>query len=262
MKKEGMVIISLDTELHYGVINTRSRYRQELLTKRTSLGEPISFLVDLFEQYEIPVTWAIVGLIFKEHPTIVSKIMSSKVVHEVASHSYSHIDYSCANEEEVDSDLYKCKQHASAWGIDLQSFIFPQDRIAYLEKVKLHGFKIYRGKNEGALSYKKGNPIARVKNRAIPKSVQIRRDQNGLICLPSSMKLTDFRFPYFLFSRARKGIDNVVNNGGILHLYFHPWNLVINPTFKEVLNELGPYLYNKMDSGQVTIKKMADFLQE
>lgn len=62
--KMSKFIISLDFELHWGVFDTLGRkYDKNILGAR----ESIRGMLELFDKYEISVTWAIVGLLFNKN---------------------------------------------------------------------------------------------------------------------------------------------------------------------------------------------------
>jgi peptidoglycan/xylan/chitin deacetylase (PgdA/CDA1 family) len=57
----------------------------------------IDALLNLFEQFKIPATGAIVGRLFSEHPEILASIRESPAEHEIGYHSFSHIRFSEAS---------------------------------------------------------------------------------------------------------------------------------------------------------------------
>ncbi len=127
---KGAFVISLDTELAWGRIgNPDLRYFMEQF-KHTR--EAVDRLLALFDQYQMPVTWAVLGRLLKKSVTasdhflddisyyypslsnekvyeneklhsaehsylfyneVVEKIKSAKVKHEIGTHTYNHVEF-------------------------------------------------------------------------------------------------------------------------------------------------------------------------
>jgi len=62
-------------------------------------------LLDLFEKYDTHATFFTLGYIAEEHPELIEEIVSKG--HEIASHSYSHLDIRKITKEEFEDDLKK-----------------------------------------------------------------------------------------------------------------------------------------------------------
>ncbi len=60
-------------------------------------------LLDLFEKYNTSATFFTLGYIAEVHPELIEKIVSKG--HEIASHSYTHLDIRNANKTEFENDL-------------------------------------------------------------------------------------------------------------------------------------------------------------
>jgi len=67
--------------------------------------ETTETLLKLFEKYNVTATFFTLGYIADVHPELVEKIVSNG--HEIASHSYSHIDLRKKSKTEIESDLKK-----------------------------------------------------------------------------------------------------------------------------------------------------------
>ena len=155
---KGTFVFSLDTEIAWGWIGEKDSEDFYPLFERTR--EAIFRLIELFEKYDIPVTWAIVGRLIenpnnrkepintfyknlKENdlysdkrrnkngnsylyfPELVSIIKKSKVKHEIGSHSYSHITFG-----PLKRPIYATKEVAR------------KDFLAAKETMKEHGEEI------------------------------------------------------------------------------------------------------------------------
>ena len=62
-------------------------------------------LLDLFSKYNVTATFCTLGYIADKHPELLEKIVS--LGHEIASHSYSHLDARKISEQEFESDIKK-----------------------------------------------------------------------------------------------------------------------------------------------------------
>jgi len=166
--KNGIMIISLDFELHWGVfesVSNNSPYMNNLLQTPIVIDQ----MLDLFDKKRIPVTWAIVGFLFGESrdmiknfepeikpcynksifnpylistgkdenddpihfaPSLIKKIMSFPY-HELATHTFSH--FQCRSEaatiESFLADLDSSIKIADQYGIKYKSIVFPRNQL-------------------------------------------------------------------------------------------------------------------------------------
>lgn len=79
-------------------------------------------------------------------PDIIRVILRAKVRHEIACHTFSHLDLSegICPQEVADADLSLCQQIACEWGLPLRSLVFPADRLGNLTVLQRHGIRAYR----------------------------------------------------------------------------------------------------------------------
>jgi peptidoglycan/xylan/chitin deacetylase (PgdA/CDA1 family) len=164
----GALVISLDFELHWGVrdrILLDDAERAMLLQARDGIPR----ILDLFEEYSVHATWAVVGLLFarsseeaeafRPHkephyrdarlnpyrekigkgedddpfhfaPSLIDRIAKRRG-QEIASHSFSH--YYCLEpgqtEEEFEADLKSAIAIAANAGYTLRSYVFPRNQV-------------------------------------------------------------------------------------------------------------------------------------
>ena len=92
--------MSVDLEDYYCDLpfDTWNNY-EERITQNTKL------ILSLFDQYNITATFFTVGYIAERHPELIEKIVSKG--HEIASHSYAHIDLRKVTLEKFEEDLLK-----------------------------------------------------------------------------------------------------------------------------------------------------------
>ena len=168
-EKKGVLIISLDFELYWGVRDRLAleAYKENLLGARTVIPR----LLELFAEYEISTTWATVGFLFFEtrdelvqalpanrpryrntnlspyqdidrigaceaedpfhYAASLVKTIARYPRQEIASHTFSH--YYCFDEgqnlECFKADLRAAEAAADKYGLTLKSLIFPRNQV-------------------------------------------------------------------------------------------------------------------------------------
>jgi len=250
------VTISADFELAWAwrydkrVSNPLEYAQRRAQRARRSFPE----LLVLFDCYEIPVTWAVVGHLFLERcerqngrphpeilrppyfenehwrytdgdwfdadpcsdyqhapdwyaPDLIRAILSAKVEHELACHTFSHIDCSDAHcpPEVMDSELAECKRVAEAWGIAFKSFVFPGNLVGNRASLKRYGFAAYRWHSGYELD--------------VP-----RQDKLGLWQIPGGVcweKPEGWPVDAWIGALWRC-VDRALETRTVLHFWFHP----------------------------------------
>jgi len=169
-RERGVLVISLDFELHWGVFDHLSveDYRTNLLGARTSIPR----MLELFEEFEVHATWATVGLLFfgtrddligglpAERPRYADARLSAYSLvdelgpderadpfhfardlvvrirdtpnQEVATHTFSH--YYCLEPGQTiadfRADLVAAQRVARTLGIEISSIVFPRNQCS------------------------------------------------------------------------------------------------------------------------------------
>lgn len=293
-------IISLDTELLWGVIHTDADYSR--LTRDTSAGRGvIDTLLSLFKLYNIPATWAIVGHLFLDRckkeegiphrnmprfkedwyssdpctdihkaplyygKDIVEKILSSLVKHEIGYHSFSHVIFSECSREVAQAEIEEGVKLAKEMGISLKSFVFPQDKVGHLDVLKENGFVAYRGIRAKHIGSDR-NLLLRKFGGAVDKLIALPVEpkwKDGIWEIPASMIFLDPLFPFSLVDRAKRGISRAIKEDKVFHMYLHPENLLYQPSLGKYLDELLAFVARKRDEGKLhaaTMGELASYL--
>jgi len=180
-------------------------------------------------------------------PDLVELILLSKVNHEIASHTFSHIDFSDENcpAAVADDEMKGTAEAALKFGIDLKSMVFPGGTWGNIGILRKHGIKIYRKNIKFDLAY----PF---------------RDEWGLLVSPSSARIGQNEYGWdeqYHIRRIKKYIEKVQETGTIAHFWFHPsldqWTLTnIFPKILEIIAK-------KRDSNSVwigTMSEIADYI--
>lgn len=226
MSSSKSVVLSLDAELNWGFHD-----HDHMPTERVQQArESWLYLLDLFEDNEIPATWAVVGHLFldncdgihSDHPVseewfsrdpggeyepgsgwfgqdLIDVIRDSNVNHDIGSHSFSHIEF---GKEQTTKEVAKAElQHsldaAEKYGTDLKSFVFPRNNIGHRELLRDYGFLCYRGNSPER--WYDGKPIRQIGKLVTfafgvtsPPIVEPETDEFGLVNIPASMYLFTF----------------------------------------------------------------------
>ncbi|WP_255149584.1 polysaccharide deacetylase family protein [Halorarius halobius] len=258
----GSVVISVDAELGWGFHDLAKPPE-----RRVESGRPgWRALLDLFDEFDVPATWAYVGHLLLEdcdgqhgdYPSgwftrergewsdrpdlrfgreLVKAVRAADADHELGCHTFSHVEFGDASTELARAEVEASVALANAEDIDLASFVFPRNNVGHLDVLAEWGFTCYRGET----------PVARTDSRLrrllqatvgdwTPPLVEPRLDSYGMVNVPASLYLFSFEGrarslvePVFgdpVVRQACRGIDAAADGDGVLHLWLHPNNLV------------------------------------
>jgi peptidoglycan/xylan/chitin deacetylase (PgdA/CDA1 family) len=179
-------------------------------------------------------------------PDLIQMIIDSKVNHEIATHTFSHIDFSYKNcpAGVAEDELKACKMAAEPYDITLNSMVFPGGTWGNIEVLKAHGIQIYRKNVEHDLAY----PW---------------RDEYGILVTNSSEAMEynpayGWSDKYFL-KRLKKYIDKAIKTNTIAHLWFHP---SLDPyILKNVFPSLLEYAAERREAGDLWIGTMEEIAE-
>jgi peptidoglycan/xylan/chitin deacetylase (PgdA/CDA1 family) len=250
------LIISADLELAWAWRFVKGETDPQSVTsqKAEQTRRNLPGLLKLFDEFNMPVTWATIGHLFLEGcerrnggphaelprpphfaneywqymsgdwyesdpctdyrrapawyaPDLLETILSAKTKHEIACHTFSHIDCSDGNcpAEVADAELDECQRLAGEWGIRLKSFVFPGNLVGNLLSLKKHGFTSYRWHGKYELN--------------VP-----RRDELGLWQIPGGVLWEKpAHWPVNGWVKAmQKCVDRALKTNAVLHFWFHP----------------------------------------
>jgi len=218
--KPGILNITIDLELLWGLLDCKPRTKETLILRGR---ESIPNLLNLFQRYQIPATWAVVGALLQSKngnydafvlrglhrsdcsflrnknlwyaEDLIERILEDKVGHEIGSHSFSHLPFGSPDlSVEVakkDFEIFRsiCKQKL---GFNPVSFVYPRHSVGFRELLPLFGFKIYRGSTlEPFIRYpaflrKSLRFGIRAFGIASPVSIPV-KEKDGLVHLPASL---------------------------------------------------------------------------
>ena len=292
-------IISLDTELLWGYVAYPSHKVVDLLKRDDKkVRGCVDFLLNLFEKYNIPATWAVVGHLFLDHceceegiphkgmprfkddwysfdpctniqkdplyygRDIVEKILSSRIKHEIGYHSFSHVVFSECSQEVAEAEIKEGIKLAKNFGITLKSFVFPENKIGHIDILKKYGFKIYRGEN-GCRKYDPSqNILVRKFNGGINKIVAPPVEpkwKDGIWEIRSSMYFCDPQIKFSVLLRAKLGLYRAIRSKKVFHIFLHPHDLLWYPSLKTDLDKFLGIVARKRNEGKIEVMTMGEF---
>jgi len=276
--RKGVFVISIDVEMAWGVFDAGGVEKHEQDFKK--VRDVVDRLIQVFEEFQAPVTWAFVGHLFldscqtrrgvqhhdmprpvypwfpfdwysKDPGTdihqdpiwygkdILDAVLSSTVEHEIACHSFSHVDFShegCTAKVAA-AEVEKCVELADQLGFKMKSFVFPKNRVGFLEVLKKNGFEVFRGKDRwwsDRFKAPSSNGLAQLAEEFLcfpPRCHLPREVLPALWELPGSMLFRSLNGPMaFLpmswrIRRAVNGLHRAAETGTVFQLWFHPWHI-------------------------------------
>jgi peptidoglycan/xylan/chitin deacetylase (PgdA/CDA1 family) len=172
-------------------------------------------LLELSERYGIPMTWAVCGRDAVKDNKSYRKIVGCSVKQEIGVHTFSHIDAFKTEREEFVRDVKMC---ISSLGLhEPRTFVYPWNRVRYLDSIAELGFIAYRGKERiiGPPSRNENlwniHPVFYVDSKVVSS-----------------------------YPIVKNIVEICIMNGAIFHLWMHPWNVGYDDSNRIVSNFLEP----------------------
>lgn len=174
-------------------------------------------------------------------PELVDRVRDCEVQQDVGLHGYSHLVFDEHGREAAAEELRAARRVAEGAGLDPASFVFPRNGVAHVDLLAEHGLSVYRGRDarwyEHPPTPKGARRMLRFVDEAAgtcPPTVRP-RVEGDVVCVPGSQV---FRPDHGAWGwtpqgtqlrRARKGLDRAAARGEVFHLWFHPFNLGVDP---------------------------------
>jgi peptidoglycan/xylan/chitin deacetylase (PgdA/CDA1 family) len=245
----GKLTISIDLELAWGFWDILT---PDVVRLAETAERPIcDKLVELFDRYHVPVTWAVVAAVLDRAsaqgrpgneaswyaPEIVERIRAAKTPHEIGSHGGRHVYYDRMTAAEADADIAFIKQIHRDNGLALDSFVFPRNANGHLDLLAQAGLRTFRGSDTGwvRLATKLGPRAGKIVTFAdkilpLPPTPARAEKNGGLVDIPGSMLLPGrdgarrFIFPAVSRAKLAMGLAWARRSGQTFHFWFHPCN--------------------------------------
>jgi peptidoglycan/xylan/chitin deacetylase (PgdA/CDA1 family) len=149
---KGALIISIDIDVgnkELGLVYKRKNHKNtNMHSGEYSIGAieelALPMFLNLFEEFELPVTFAIRGQWLDAPNDVLTGLLKSSIKHDVGGHGYYHRRFKYLSREEADSELAKIHTAMHRLNLTPISFVFPGNRIAHLDLLVKYGFKCYR----------------------------------------------------------------------------------------------------------------------
>lgn len=209
-------------------------------------------LLKIAESYDIPITWAVCGNILAKPSTYrdsFKQIIASKGKHELASHTFSHIDLSNYGKKAAEREILSSSEALSEY-MPPTSFVFPYEKEAHHRLVAKSGFTAYRGAT-AVLGYPK-------------KFHHMWHIYQTYFFTGRSSDFAAFTLRLLLFCL----LDLAIKYGCALHIWSHPWAMDVQKDaerFNEnVLRPLFSYIAKKREKGLVwtcTMQELANYCE-
>lgn len=178
----GVFTISLDTELAWGTFDKGNVDGYEEAYRNAP--EVIDRLCELFGEYEIPATWAIVSHLLEDcdgdhsdrappdfewvddwfgelpcssgmdknmwyAPWLIDRIRDCETEQEIGLHGSTHMQLGAngCSRQHADEEIGAAMETLRSHGVEPKSFVFPRNDIGHLDVLREHGIRDFRGVN-------------------------------------------------------------------------------------------------------------------
>jgi hypothetical protein len=189
--------------------------------------------------------------------------------HEIASHSFCHrplgdgsIGAAGAAEELAFAD-----QAAKLKALQLKTLVFPRNEVGNLPAVQSAGYLGYRA-HLPRPGGRRGQALALLEEFAIRRRPQDPLEsQDGLVAIPPGF-FFNWRFglrrlvpPQVTALRWRTMLNRCARDGGVVHLWLHPHNLITGPATAPVLAAVLAEVARLRDQGKIQVLTQQDYCE-
>jgi len=151
--ENGILIISIDVDVGNRKLGLINKGKNDANVNRHiseySIGkieeQALPLFTDLFNDLEIPVTFAIRGQLTEVDGSLLKLLLKSSIKHDVGAHGYYHRQFKNLSHSEAENELKLISTGMKKFGIIPKSFVFPVNSIAHLDMLEKHGYECYRG---------------------------------------------------------------------------------------------------------------------
>ena len=242
--ENGMFIISVDVDvgnMELGIINKgKNDANVNVRFSEYSIGEieerALPLFVNLFNHFEIPVTFALRGQLTEVGDSILPLLLKSPIKHDIGAHGYYHREFRNLSQSEAENELRMISVGMKKFGIIPRSFVFPRNNVAHLKLLEKYGYKCYRGYHTCMCIEKKG----------------------GLYNIHPSLFLDQSISSLFL----KKIINICIAKKLPFHVWFHLWNFgkrkeSIHRNINKLFFPLFEYAQQKVKVGTLMFETMS-----
>lgn len=256
--------LSLDFELLIGYHDLSNSPYLAKKKEMEDVRDRIHELINVLEKKRIRCTWGVASHLFLEScdghddypdrewllrdpetgvdkdplwyaPDLINRLLRSDVDFEIGCHSFSHPVFSKIGEHQARYELKKSEELAEAWGIKLESFIFPRNEEGYKNMLSEFGYKAYRSQGRISPKSKISRALDLLLARADPEPMAPMIDEYGMVEIPPSIYLgfggNSTGIAAFLCKSPprntlrwylQSGLEKTLDEGGVFHVWMHP----------------------------------------
>ncbi|MCL6682698.1 polysaccharide deacetylase family protein [Sphingomonas alba] len=182
--------------------------------------------------------------------------------HEIASHGFCHRPLAGIPDTAVAAELAEAAKVAKLKGVVLESLVFPRNEVGNLQAVSAAGYLGYRERLN-----RKGGRVAALLGEfsTSTEPQQPIGGTTGLVAIPSG-HFFNWRFgarrlvpPARTVARWRNHLQTCAREGGVVHLWLHPHNLITGPGTAEVLEQALAEVARLRDAGRIEVLTQRDY---
>lgn len=227
LTKKSYFIISIDIDAgseSLGVINKgKNDANVNLLFSERTIGriEQQAFpqFLDLFNEFEVPVTFAIRGQLTEVKTPLLDDLLSSSIKHDIGAHGYYHTQFKNLTAEQAENELTLISNGMKKLNIKPKSFVFPRNSVAHLDLLEKYGYKCFRGYG----NYKKNLMSVETVGSLYNIHPSLFFDPNSNLFL------------------VKKMFNISIKKQLPFHIWFHLWNFGNTP--KMIKNNISKFFY-------------------
>lgn len=176
-------------------------------------------------------------------PDIIEKILNSKIQHEIACHSFSHIGFNerYCPKELAEAEMNKCESVMAQFGVKPVSMVFPGDEAGHFDILARYGYKCVR--------------YFPLKNVEISIPVKLKE---GIWAIVNSSNIVpdDHWDSNYILWRLKKYLNKAIEEKALCHFWFHP--SISEKRISEVLFPILHYSIEQREKGKLEIMIMKE----
>lgn len=174
-------------------------------------------------------------------PDLIREIQNSRVPHEIACHSFSHIGFNekYCTKELAEAELNKCANVMAKFRVKPVSMVFPGDEAGHFDILFRYGYRYIRY----------------FPKRNVEISVPVKLDEGLWAIISSSNIVPDESWDSnYILLRLKKYLDKVMKKKALCHFWFHP--SISEKRISEILFPILDYSIQKREKGELEIMTM------
>jgi peptidoglycan/xylan/chitin deacetylase (PgdA/CDA1 family) len=292
----GNFIISLDCEGKWGMSDHLTDHHHACLTNE-KLNESYSKLIKILEENEIKATFAFVGAFtmscdeyhahkdwfpdvdingqnwlsaFKQaasqnqfdgwfNPAAFEQVMKSGA-HEIASHGFSHLPLaeSLIKKEDLFREMELIRKVDELKGCSSKSFVYPRNRVGFVNELFESGFSGYRGSSEIKTKSRRMNRLGNLLGELnLSAPAQDHSDMEKIINIPAGYFLNwryglRKRIPISLtLKKWTNLIADAIKFEKVVHLWTHPHNFIDGDNMYFLLDKILKRVRDAVQRGEL-----------